>query len=80
MLIRKTTVQASNEQVALAKAAKLMGTAPENVQIEQSGADTFAVSMRNADAEVEVALSEDKYEAVITQAEHGCGRRKSDDL
>ncbi len=73
MLIRNTTVQAPDEQVARVKASKLMDTTPDNVSVTQSAPGSFNVSLLNADAEVIVELSEDKFEAVVVQAEPAVG-------
>ncbi len=65
MLIHRSTVQATDEQVARVKAAKLMETDPDNIIVTPSEPGSFLVEMRNADAEVEIVVSEDKLEAIV---------------
>ncbi len=74
MLKRTTTVKASDEQVARVKASKLLDTTPENVSVTQGAPGAFNVALLNADAELEIELSEDKLEAVVIQGEPAVGQ------
>jgi len=71
---RTALIAADTEALALDRAATALATSSANVHLVAMRAGTYQASLRNADAEIEVAIAEDRMTATVAAAGPAIGK------